>query len=302
MSNKSNLRYSCLPVLTSLLAGAALNLNAQTASEDYSIVTTWLGQGNAAVNGNQALKDNSCVPTSVANGLSYLDAYQISLGNASPFTTSPNNYAAVNSLQTVMGTTAAGTFLPPALSGLQTYLTGPVQANRNPAPNVISWQIFDPSAQSLADLLTAHAAVQLGILWGSVNNGVFTAAGGGHFVSLESISLSEGSGTINVLDPWGGGISHANTSAAEEPLSVTTVNITGQGDYLQVKYSVTISGPDFVPGDLAYAGNGQSGIITVGMIETVGVPEPSTVVMSVVIFAGGGIYGFRQLRRKVNQA
>ena len=70
-----------IPLAAGLLSCNLSNLYAQTASEDYSIVTQLLGQGNASVNGSQALKNNSCVPTSVANGLSYLNAYQLSLGN-----------------------------------------------------------------------------------------------------------------------------------------------------------------------------------------------------------------------------
>ncbi|HEY1489671.1 MAG TPA: PEP-CTERM sorting domain-containing protein, partial [Verrucomicrobiae bacterium] len=293
MSIRLNVRSPFISAAVGLFACAVSSLDAQTASENYGLVPSWLGQGNAAVNGAQAVKDNSCVPTSVANGLSYLDAYQLSLANPSPFTASPNTYAAVNSLQTQMGTTAAGTSAASALSGLQSYLS---PTGANPAPGVSSWQVGSPLGLALSGLLNANDAVQLGILWGSVSGGVFTSAGGGHFVSLDSINLSSGSGTIGILDPWGDGATHANSSATQESLSVSTVNITGLGNYLQVTYGITYVGPDYAPGDTSYAGSGQTGIIALAQVEAV--PEPSTLAM----LAAGGFSALLLFRRKASLA
>ena len=224
MPNRLNTRPWFVSLIAASLSCGALHLHAQTASEDYSIVNTWLGQGNASVNGSQAVQNNSCVPTSTANGLSYLDAYQLSLSLPSPFTVSPNSYAAVNALQTQMGTTASGTTTSGELNGLQTYLSAPAGANKNPAPSVtlggqaspaepaaffgaglnagLNLQNANPTAQFLANALTAHDGVQIGILWGTVSDGNFTYDGG-HFVSLTSISLTGGSGTMGILESLG---------------------------------------------------------------------------------------------------
>ena len=107
-----------LTLAAGLITVTCGGLYAQSASEDYGIVSQLLGQGNAAVNGSQALKNNSCVPTSVANGLSYLDAYQQGLGNPSPFAFNPNTYTAVNRLQSFMATDPVTATQPgPALAG-----------------------------------------------------------------------------------------------------------------------------------------------------------------------------------------
>lgn len=285
------------PVLLSLAASGAGPLHAAiVASEDYSLIPnyggTWLGQGNAAVNGSQAVLNNSCVPTSVANGLSYLQAYAYSTDTPSPFTSNPNQYATVNSLQTAMGTTAAGTYPGPALTGLQSYLT-----TINLAPSVLSWQDVNASAQTLADYLNSHNGVQLGILWGSVAGGTFTG-GGGHFVSLTGLDLTGGSGTIDILDPWGNPLgNNADTSGAEKSLSVSSVNITAglpAGTYFKVTFPNTDFSDPIYPADgTAYAGGSQTGIIAVDMVEAI--PEPAAASFVLVAVTLGS--GVRRRRR-----
>ncbi len=297
-----------IPLAAGLLSCNLSNLYAQTASEDYSIVTQLLGQGNASVNGSQALKNNSCVPTSVANGLSYLNAYQLSLGNPSPFAFDPNNYGAVNHLQSFMATDPVAATQPAnALSGLQTYLTtaGPLG---NPAPGVSTWQTWKPSAQSLADVLNAHDGVQLGIFWQSAGNTItanqpWSPQAGGHFVSLQSIDLTDGSGTIGIVDPWGNGTVTppvAGTSASYDSLDVSTVAIAAggylaAGNYLKVTYHIPVLG-DFpnIDTGTAFAGAGGTGLIALSEVEAV--PEPSSLIISILTSAGVG--GFMMIRRR----
>jgi len=288
-------RFITLPVLTGLLSCSAYSIYAQSASEDYTLITgyggQWLGQGNAAVNGGQAVQNNSCVPTSVANGLSYLQAYGYSTDN-NPFSTNPNTYDTVNALQTAMGTTAAGTLPANSVTGLQAWLAA------NPTmPTVSTYLAGDPTAQSLADVLNQHDGVQLGILWGSVTGTTFTPAGGGHYVSLDDVDMSGGTGTIGILDPWGNSKPNAASTASQDTLDVTTVTI-GTSSYLEVQYQTPNLGdyPSPAPGT-AYAGAGGIGVIALDQVETLAaVPEPSSLVISGL--ASAGIGGFVWLRRR----
>lgn len=302
-----NFRHFFIPLTAGLLSCGVCNLHAQTASQDYSIITSTgagayngqlMGQGNASVNGTQALRNNSCVPTSVANGLSYLDAYQLSIGNSSPFAFSPNNYTAVNRLQSFMATDPVFATSPGnALTGLQTYLNtlGPLG---NPAPGVSTSQNWDPLAQALANVLTAHDGVQLGILWSTmanpiVNNSSWTPLNGGHFVSLDAINLAAGAGTIGIVDPWGNAVGNAASTASYETLNVSTVTITAggvnalaAGTYLQVSYAPSELG-DFplVDTGTALAGAGGTGLIALSEVEAV--PEPSSLAIGLLASVGG---------------
>ena len=314
-----NFRLLVAPLTAGLLSCGVCHLHAQTASEDYSIITDTgaggyngqlMGQGNALVNGSQALRNNSCVPTSVANGLSYLDAYQLSLGNSSPFAFSPNTYTAVNRLQSFMGTDPVFATSPGnALTGLQTYLStlGPLG---NPAPGVITSQTWDPLAQTLANVLNANDGVQIGILWSTtanpiVNNSSWTPMNGGHFVSLDSINLTAGAGTIGIVDPWGNGVGNAASTASYETLTVSTVTITAggvnalaAGTYLQVSYAPSELG-DFplVDSGTALAGAGGTGLIALS--ETEAVPEPSSLAIGLLAGIGGLMLRRRKLLKPI---
>jgi len=297
MSKFNKRHLVSLPLVTGLLSCSAYSVYAQSASEDYTLITgyggTWLGQGNAAVNGGQDVQNNSCVPTSIANGLSYMQAYGYTI-DQNPFSSNPNTYATVNTFQTLMGTTAAGTLPSNALSGLQSWLTS------NPtSPTVSTYLNSDPTPQSLASVLNQHDGVQLGILWGSVTGTTFNASGGGHYVSLDAIDLTGGTGTIGILDPWGNSVGNAASTASQDTLDVTTVTI-GTSSYLEVQYQTPNLGdyPSPAPGT-AYAGAGGIGVIALDQVETLSsVPEPSAFVMSALATAGfGGLVYFR--RRKL---
>ena len=262
-----------------------------TASENYGLITnyggTYLGQGNAAVNGSQAVMNNSCVPTSVANGLSYIQAYAYSTDTPNPFASDPNQYAAVNALQTAMGTTATGTYPGPALTGLQSYLS-----TVNVSPTVLTWQDVNSSAQTLAEYLNSNNGVQLGILWGSVSGSTFTGGQGGHFVSLTALDLTDGSGTIDILDPWGNPLgNNADTVGAEKTLSVSAVNITSgltAGTYFKVTFPNTDFSDPIYPADgTAYAGGAQTGLIVIDMVEAIPEPTAASLVLLTVTLGSG---------------
>lgn len=313
MPKTNQKRPGSWPLLTGLISVSAYSLYAQSASENYDLITGYggqfLGQGNAAVNGGQAVQNNSCAPTAVANGLSWLQAYGYSTDN-NPFSTSPNSYATVNALQAAMGTTANGSQDPNILSGTQSWLTS------NPtSPTVNVYQATDPSAQALADVLNQKDAVQLGISWASApiaNNSSFTPNSGGHFVSLDAINLNynTGSGTIGLLDPWGDGVPNgtggynAGSTGTEETVTVSTVNIIAggvgslaPGKYLKVTFPLPLGDYPQLPSGTAYAGSIGTGLIDLDQIETLSaVPEPSSLVISGLATAGIG--GFIFLRRR----
>ncbi|MDE3100194.1 MAG: PEP-CTERM sorting domain-containing protein [Verrucomicrobiota bacterium] len=250
------------------------------------MLSAFLGQGSAQ--GGQAVANNSCVPTSTANGLSFLEQYAIQiLGIPDPFTVTPNNVAAINALQTAQQVTANGTSAANSFSGLNSYLS---PTGANPAPSVTTAQNFDPTAALLGNQLSANNAVQLGVLWGNIAGGAFTAAngGGGHFVSLTAMNLNAGAGTMTILDPWGNsGGANASTEGAFISLNVSTVNLTGVGNVLQVTWTTNAPEDTFNqdgtdPSDFGAAG--ATGYIAVENVEAV--PEPGAVAMLGVGAAG----------------
>ena len=313
MSRSRKKNMVSLPLLTGLLSCSAYSIYAQSASENYSLITGYggqfLGQGNAAVNGSQALKNVSCAPTAVANGLSWLQAYGYST-DSSPLGANPNNYATVNTLQTSFNTTVANASQDPSiLAGTQAWLAN----NPGTAPvNVV--QTYIPSSQYLANVLNANDAVQLGISWAAApiaNNSSFTPNNGGHFVSLDSINLNpSGNGTIGILDPWGDGTDNgaggynAGTVGTQETLTVTRLNIVAggvnsiaPGTYLEITDPSPLGDFPQLPAGTGYAGADGIGLIDLAQIETLtAVPEPSSLVISGL--ASAGIGGFVLLRRR----
>jgi hypothetical protein len=288
-------KLNIIVLVPALLCCVALNLGAQNASELslYDDMTTFLGQGNSQVNGSQAVMNNSCVPTSTANGLSFLEQYALSISMPDPFSSTPDTYGTVNSLQSLMGTTSKGTTVPNQQAGVGSYLT----AN---APSVSWGGTYDPTAALLGNLLNSDTAIQLGILWGTNVGSMFPGTNGGHFVSLVSMNLSGGSGTMTILDPWGnnttGAGANAGTNGTLQTLAVTTLTLTNGnfiGTYLDVTYTNT--GVLYVgPGDTTVAdgttaygdGSPMTGLIAVDTVEMV--PEPASFALLAVGALGLG--------------
>jgi hypothetical protein len=169
--------------------------------------------------GGENVGPNACVPTAVAQGLSYLYTQ-----DASAFTVSPNNTAAIDALASAMTTAQNpttgnfGTTYPNRVTGTTSYLT---TANPSSA-YVVSGQYdasylnaatFGPTyrsamgsattAQFLANGLNSDWGVEFAIRWGTLAGTDFTASGGGHFVTLQSISFNTATGTgeISFIDP-----------------------------------------------------------------------------------------------------
>jgi hypothetical protein len=285
LSKVSSRRPFFISLITALLICAAFHLNAQNISASESYGSIALGQGNSDITGTQLFLNNACVPTATANGLAYMEAYQESLGNPSPFSSTPNSYTAVNALASDMSTSTTGTTALNAINGLNTYLS----ANAN--ASVVATQITDPTASQLGAELTANDAVQLGITWGSISGSTFTAAGGGHFVSITGISIDltggSGTGTMTILDPWGlpNGSANAGISASSLSVKISTVTLTGIGPVLDVTYnSAGITYPNqpedtTADNSTASFGNLQfpEGYIALDEFETV--PEPTTLAL-----------------------
>jgi hypothetical protein len=294
-----------------LFAASVLSIlpmaKAQSGSENAAFFGTF-GQGNNAIvsANNQAVANMACVPTAVANGLTFLQNYQASIGGTGPLTFAPS-YTSINNLIGNMGTTANGTGIGNAATGLQSYV-GPGGAN--PAPGMsISGQYTGistmtrnytqgwytgipgsfvnetPTASFLADSLNQNFAVEFTLLWGFQTNGTFYLGGGGHELTLQAIDLQAGS--ISFYDPWGNSqittvgtntIYNAGTSALRYTGTLTQL---GNG-LLAVTYPTNAPTapleiePDFGENDSDLPGdaNGQVGYIVADMVETV--PEPTS--------------------------
>jgi hypothetical protein len=202
-----------------------------------------------------------------------------------------------NAAGNVAGTTAAG-----AWNGLNSY----VSAN---APGVtLASQGSDPTVGALAGDLTAHSAVQLGILWGTISSGTFTAedGGGGHFVSLTGITWNGTSGTMSILDPWGpvSSSSSSGTTAAAVTLTISGEVSLGSSTVLLVTYpgqslSSTRVYDTTTPDGTDPTSYGSThyfyGYIAVDDVESVSaVPEPTTISLLLLPFGAGML---RMLRR-----
>lgn len=325
-------------LITSVLAlSAGLSANAQTyvssEASTYDTAITPLGQGNSAVVTalGQNVANNACVPTASANGLSYLEAYQTGLGNPDPFSSSPNTYPTVNTLAGNMGTTATGTSTTGQMNGMWSYLqakapsvtlggqVAPVEKNNLPgyygsgnfnagySANMLS---ANPSAQYLYNALQASSAVELGLLWGSYNSaagGSFSYTGG-HEETLEGMNMSGGTGTFNLLDPWGSNGTGGNAGTAgalDQGYSVQTITLNGiAGSFLLLTYTGTVLAGDrseIPSSDLSTTGTETVGFGTVVPQQAIiiddaveAVPEPST-----IAFLGVGALALAaRLRRK----
>ncbi len=303
-----------LVALSGVLICAAANINAQSYSESYGPASGYLSQGgDSDYSTDPAMLNNDCVPVATANGLAYLYGLNSAAFTVNPEPASPDPYSGVNALISAMGTSdnaagqVAGTTasstpgLDGAFTGLQTYLS-------TYAPTVTSSQVFNPTASSLASALAANSAVQLGILWGTINAGTFSPingadTGGGHFVSLTGINLT--AGTMTAIDPWGPVTSSANagTTATTVTLTIAGEVSLGSSTVLEVTYPYSANSLH-VADNTTQDGTGATsygsahyweGYIAVDDIESVSaVPEPTT--MSLLLAPlGAGL--LRMLRK-----
>ena len=306
--SKTNLRAGA--VLATLLVATVAK--AQSGSETASL----FGQLSQLNTGVTAFNNTACGPTAVANGLIFLNN---SYGGNLFQNYNPNSYTTVNDLASVMGTGAGGTSYgtanPSLVSGLYSYIGA---SGLNPAPQVSiaggqyivgngasipgaiagSFANVIPTAQAMANWLNANDAVEFMIQWGTyggVGGTNWTADGNQHFVTLTSLSLSGGDGTINFWDPWGNGTSGASVTAQLQSAFVTTV-----GGYLYLtgiagtdpEASLSESGTDSGDG-MPLMASAPSGRIVADLAEAA-VPEPGILALAAL----GGAWLLVGSRRK----
>lgn len=333
MRTLSTTRLLSVPLITGLFGCIATQLNAQvtySASENYGVLGTLLGQGNTAVNDildgedqDNELRNNSCAPTSVANGLSYLAAV-----NPGLFTTSPNNYTAVNALQSQFGTTDDGTPVIDMYYGTQAYLSpNSTEDNNVPTQPVGVGLDFAPTPAGLAQVLKANDAVQLGILWGSVENPIvngsdYAPEDGGHAVSLDAVNITGGTGTMGIVDPWGVGVydsdtdtyNASSTGVQVNGITINTVTLAAgpagpdfndylpAGTYLEGTYPVDSPlgdypfDPNANPNSALAGDNTPNGTFLILVDQVESVPEPGSFLISTL--ATAGVTGLMLINRR----
>jgi hypothetical protein len=243
--------------------------------------------------------------------LSYLAGFAAANAEPDPFTNPVNNIGTANSLQTLMGTSASGTALTNMMNGLQSYLT-----TTNPAPDValstqispgtpagyvpgtfnagISVQNAIPTASYLANALNDDDGVELTIIWGVYSGGNFVATGGAHEVTLYSLNMTAGSGTVNFIDPWGTGTGgNAGTTGGVTVNATVSLLTSGVGSgYLYLTYPITLAGGGQDPQDdtsstTAIGTGGETGIILDDAVESLKTPDSgSTALMLAAVAAG----------------
>jgi hypothetical protein len=304
---QKNQGRALLALVASIMAvGTAAH--AQSGSENLASFGT-LGQLNTAVTGYA--NGTACAPASVADGLIYLN----NVFGPGTFSSSPNSYTALNTLATDMGTTSGGTAFGSEVSGLQTYISTSPKVDiaggqygsglAGPAvPSSLSSIVKSatPTAQFLAGGLNAQQAVTVWIQFGTYSGGVFTAAGGIHSVTLNSISDTGGSGSVAFVDPWGTGTSSATAAATEKTATLTTeadgyLYLTGfsSGGSYSDEPAGTYTPAGELPGE---AGGppppgGWSGRIVADLDEAV-VPEPATYIAGALLLLPLGLTFFRK--------
>jgi len=204
----------------------------------------------------------------------------------------------VKTLYNVGGTSAQNIY-----NGVGTYLR-----TVNPTgggPSVSYGQQFNPTATTLYNDLNADDAVEVGILWGTNtvatpnNPSIVKASGGGHFVTLESITMNGNSGTMKIIDPWG-----ASTPAGGpgSTANLVTLNYTVQGGVLAITGTFG-NDADTIGRMFGGAGSAMSGLLTLDDIQTVpantpvAVPEPSTYLAGALLLLPFGASTLRKLRK-----
>lgn len=331
--------------ILSILAMALVAQAQQSASEPLADFGS-LGQGNAGitvVNGLN-IQPNACAPTAVANGLTFLQNYF-----AAPiFSQNVNSYATVNSLATAMQTAnnnywvyrqtgsgqlgyvnanagglppnypnytyvrtlsnVGGTTAPNIYSGVSTYLS-----TVNPTgggPSVSYGQDTTVTAKGLYTDLKADDAVELGISWGTNNaQNKVVASGGGHFVTLQSITINAAgnAGKMNIIDPWGATTGAGGPGSAANLVSLTYTVQNGvmaiTGTFGDDGDTITAAAGNNAPG-FAYGLGGRQllGLVTLDDFQAVpsstpvAVPEPSTYLAGALLLLPFGASTLRKLR------
>jgi hypothetical protein len=303
------LQLSGLAAATCTLLSGALTAKAATysGSETLADFGTKLNQNSATyvdpTVGGENVGPNACVPTAVAQGLSYLYTQ-----DAGAFTVSPNNTTAIDALASAMTTAQNpitgnyGTTYPNRVTGTTSYLT---TANPSTA-YVVSGQYdasylnaptFGPTYRSamgsattasfLANGLNSDWGVEFAIRWGTLAGNVFTSSGGGHFVTLQSISFdtTTGTGEISFIDP--GDAAYVQDAS----LSVTS------GGNLYVSYPAPTEDVDDDEGEAA----GLDGVPAVDPLGGVIINDLAETIPDGGLTAGllgGSVVGLLALRRR----
>jgi hypothetical protein len=295
-----------------LLSCAATNASAQSYNSYNSSQQAYpginLGQATPGVNGSTTLKNNDCAPVATANGLGYLDP---GLDNA----TTINTLMGASYMDTSGTLDSAGTTQGNAITGLDKYLAAY-------APNITAIQTPDnPTFQTLISALNAGSAVQLGIVWGTEdeNGNMIPYGSGGHFVSLTGINnfnynptTGYGYGMVSLLDPWGlnnGPLSdNADATASTVNAFLYAVPLLPNGPtVLEVIWPGVAQGYSEYGPDDTYSDNGTGttsfgsykygdGYIEFADIETVVVPEPTTMSLLLLPFGAGVLRMLRKNR------
>jgi hypothetical protein len=207
------------------------------------------------------------------------------------------------------GNNQFGVTVPPnEISGLANYIS-PTGSNSAPRVSIVGGQytsslfgsggipnsitnLFNattPTAQFLATALDKSQAVTFWIEWGAYStNGVWTADGGRHSLTLTSITDNSGSGQMQYWDPAGNG----DTNAVW-----TTANLQTIGGFLYINDFTNIepfaAEANDDANDLGGDGNYTSGRLIADFVQTA--PEPTPFAILAVSAAVG--LGMRRFRR-----
>jgi len=227
-----------------------------------------------------------------------------------------------------------GTLVNSMYNGLASYLSA---TGKNPAPTVIitgqqnpadvpaNWygtsgkppavtpiepkgvETETPTVSYLAKALTANAAVEVMIQWGTYATakdgqpvGAFTALGGAHELTLDFISLNTktDTGTIGYLNP-------EPTTTGTKAMAFTSKFSVAPGGYLY--FSIPGTPSDVVFGGFPGAGGDPSGRITSDMVESLpmqGLGPASAVPdgVSTLLILGASLMGLAAFRRLARTA
>jgi hypothetical protein len=220
--------------------------------------------------------------------------------NAGPFPAPGTVVISGGTRFTVLGTrfNVGGTPGPNIQSGLGTYLN----AVNTAAPFVSYGQNSDPSAGFLAKVLNDNDAIELGILWAKRNplTGLLVPSGGGHFVTLQAITMTSATkGTAELIDPWGAtGPGGTPGSTANDVM----VQVGTQGGELTIAGTFG-NDADTIGPFFGGPGSAMSGLVAIDEIETlpatplpVATPDSSTYLNEAWLLTLVGMVAVRKWR------